>query len=202
MGFVGRYAQKVEKFKFSIDKSKSLSYNNGICLKGNEAVMKLELIGIISNNGATLKFEDDLTFAEAEFLGEVYEFEGPLHVIGKIENISGSLLLAAEVVGSMKSFCARCGKQISVPLKYEISETVATEEDETDDAILLEGTVLDVDEVVLKGFYVNVPTKNLCSADCKGLCQKCGANKNEQECGCDVDVIDPRLAVIDDLFKD
>lgn len=164
--------------------------------------MKLELISIISNNGAALNFENDLTFEKTEFLGSVYEFSGPLHVVGKIENISGSLLLTAGVIGKIKSECARCGKKVELDISYDIRDYLVQNEAEAEEAVLLDGTLLDLDEVVLNNFYVNVPSKILCSPDCKGLCPHCGANMNEKECDCEKDNIDPRLAVIDDLFKD
>ncbi len=37
--------------------------------------------------------------------------------------------------------------------------------------------------------------------DCKGICPVCGQNLNEKECGCDTFVPDPRMAVIQDIFK-
>ena len=164
--------------------------------------MKLQLISIISNNGATLNFENDLTFEKTEFLGSVYEFLGPLHVVGKIENISGSLLLTAEVNGKIKSECARCTKPLEFDISFGMRENLVQSEEDAEDAVLLDGTLLDLNETVMKNFYVNVPSKILCSSDCKGLCPHCGANRNEVGCGCEDDNIDPRLAVIDTLFKD
>ena len=40
-----------------------------------------------------------------------------------------------------------------------------------------------------------------CKEDCKGLCPVCGTNLNEKECGCDRTVADPRMAAIQDIFK-
>lgn len=168
----------------------------------NESVMKLELISIISNNGAALNFDNDLTFEKTEFLGSVYEFSGPLHAVGKIENISGSLLLTAKVNGKIKSECARCKKPLEVDISYDMREILAQNESDEEDAVVLEGTLFDLSEAVLSNFYINVPSKILCSPDCKGLCPHCGANRNETVCECEEDNIDPRLAVIDDLFKD
>ena len=36
---------------------------------------------------------------------------------------------------------------------------------------------------------------------CKGICRKCGKNLNEGACGCDDSVPDPRMSVIQDIFK-
>jgi uncharacterized protein len=47
---------------------------------------------------------------------------------------------------------------------------------------------------------LSLPIKRLCDEQCKGLCQVCGADLNEGECGCVVEEIDPRLATLRDLL--
>ncbi len=37
--------------------------------------------------------------------------------------------------------------------------------------------------------------------DCKGICRKCGKNLNDGPCGCDTVELDPRMAVIAEIFK-
>ena len=44
-------------------------------------------------------------------------------------------------------------------------------------------------------------TKVLCREDCLGLCQECGANLNDGDCGCAPDEIDPRLAALQQLLN-
>ena len=73
------------------------------------------------------------------------------------------------------------------------------EDDENDEIILLEGTELDLDEVVTTAYILAMDTKNLCSDDCKGLCAKCGVDLNVETCRCKPDV-DPRLAALAQLL--
>jgi uncharacterized protein len=40
----------------------------------------------------------------------------------------------------------------------------------------------------------------LCSEDCKGLCQKCGADLNHGKCNCPEHEPDPRWAALKKLF--
>jgi uncharacterized protein len=47
-----------------------------------------------------------------------------------------------------------------------------------------------------------LPTKRLCSEDCKGLCPYCGKDLNEGRCDCEVDEIDPRFEVLKKLKFD
>ena len=60
---------------------------------------------------------------------------------------------------------------------------------------------LDVDRLIASELMVNLPMKVLCREDCKGICRKCGKNLNEGACGCDDSVPDPRMSVIQDIFK-
>jgi uncharacterized protein len=59
----------------------------------------------------------------------------------------------------------------------------------------------DVDKLVYSEVLIDVPLRVLCSEDCRGLCYKCGANLNRGECGCDRVQLDPRMSVIQDIFK-
>ena len=63
------------------------------------------------------------------------------------------------------------------------------------------GYELDIVEFVKICVLMNMPSKILCREDCKGLCPKCGANLNIAECGCDRAVLDPRMSIIRDLFR-
>ena len=43
---------------------------------------------------------------------------------------------------------------------------------------------------------VDLPTKVLCSEDCKGICRVCGHNLNEGTCDCEDTGLDPRMSVV------
>ena len=58
-----------------------------------------------------------------------------------------------------------------------------------------------MDELILEEVIPLLPTKVLCDEDCRGLCPVCGTNLNKEECGCDRTVKDPRMAAIQDIFK-
>ena len=80
-----------------------------------------------------------------------------------------------------------------------LAETL--EDEENDEIVLLEGSEVDLDELVTTAFVLAMDTKNLCSEDCKGLCAKCGADLNLGPCGCRPEV-DPRLAALAQLLDD
>ena len=61
--------------------------------------------------------------------------------------------------------------------------------------------IADLVAVAREQVYLALPLKPVCSADCRGLCPTCGANRNRLECGCRNETADPRLAPLLDIRK-
>jgi uncharacterized protein len=59
----------------------------------------------------------------------------------------------------------------------------------------------DLEMIAAEQILLHLPLKPVCDADCKGLCPTCGADRNQIECGCRSEAIDPRLAPLLDLRK-
>jgi uncharacterized protein len=57
------------------------------------------------------------------------------------------------------------------------------------------GEEIDLSPLVREQTILALPTRPLCDPECRGLCPRCGASRNEEDCGCVVDAGDPRLAV-------
>ena len=52
------------------------------------------------------------------------------------------------------------------------------------DAYVYEGDEIDFINIVEQTLDFNLPQRVLCSEECKGLCQDCGANLNKEDCSC------------------
>lgn len=103
--------------------------------------------------------------------------------------------------------CDRCLDPVRVELEFEVIRTIdlnktdnGSEEDLLEQPYVI-GYNLDVDQLVCDELILNLPMKVLCSEDCKGICNRCGTNLNHETCDCDVRSTDPRMAVIQDIFK-
>ena len=72
---------------------------------------------------------------------------------------------------------------------------------ELDEDYYLEGTSFDTEVLIHNEVLVNLPMKVLCRENCKGICNRCGANLNYETCECDKSTPDPRMSVIQDIFK-
>jgi DUF177 domain-containing protein len=77
----------------------------------------------------------------------------------------------------------------STELENEVEENDLETSYYTDDQI-------DLGELMREQFYLALPMKPLCSADCRGLCPQCGTNLNTGTCDCSPVWEDPRLAAL------
>ena len=59
------------------------------------------------------------------------------------------------------------------------------------------GDMIDLTEVVRQHLVLALPIAPRCSSDCRGLCPRCGADRNAGTCGCDTEGIDPRLQALE-----
>ncbi|MFA6435160.1 MAG: DUF177 domain-containing protein [Elusimicrobiales bacterium] len=85
----------------------------------------------------------------------------------------GSLLLEGLVKADLDLQCARCGELFTAPFSETFDEVY---EDSVES--------IDVCGPLTESVAVMTPLKPLCAADCKGLCQVCGGNRNHKICAC------------------
>lgn len=164
--------------------------------------MKLDLKDVTGAYGTSVPFEYEADLHDWEMNGE-YPFQTPIKISGAVYNRLGVLELHADIAAVYKTRCARCLKPIEVPVGAVCDMTLSydRENDERDDIYLLEGDYVDLDDVVLPALLLEINMTYLCKEDCKGLCQKCGADLNEGECGCSKVEIDDRLAILKTLLE-
>ena len=132
---------------------------------------------------------------------EDVSFEGEVRIEGKV-GFTGEVYRVEGEIAVTKNFnCDRC----LVPVKRE--EIYALREDFADtvrdDAFLLAASGdIELYDAVRETIIAAQPAANYCRDDCLGLCRVCGKNLNDGDCGCDRQVIDPRLAVLGDFFSE
>lgn len=165
--------------------------------------MIIDLSEIIRDSAKEILLDNSIEPENIEFMGESFVFNSPLHVVGKITNNTKALELRARAEGTMEVHCARCRRPITVPISFGISEIILREsgEEPDEEIIVAENEQIELYDIVLNNFLMNVEGRYLCSDDCKGLCQKCGKDLNTGDCGCDNDEIDPRWAGLAEIMK-
>jgi uncharacterized protein len=164
--------------------------------------MKVNVSDIVKTDGASLKvsfreYITDLGDAEDQFqFPEPVEFEGELVNVGGMSKLSGRLQTA------YRTDCYRCLKEVDGLVDVMIQENFVESENSTDhEAYTYEGNYVFIDKVLQDSILLNLPMKQVCEEACKGLCPKCGSNRNMEDCSCIEDTTDPRMEALKDFFQ-
>ena len=116
-----------------------------------------------------------------------------------LESVSGGILVSGTVRAPWHGACRRCLEEAKGELVAEICELCLELEDE--DSYRVTGDLLDLAPLARDACILELPLAPLCTADCRGLCPSCGANRNLEPCGCGVSS-DPRWASLAALLGD
>jgi uncharacterized protein len=112
--------------------------------------------------------------------------------------------------GRVLGTCARCleeyGFDLDRPFVFVLTPRTAAlggTRLSPDDMALsyYEGEEIDLTPLVHEQAMLALPTRPLCSEDCRGLCSRCGANLNAGPCGCPAAPADARLAALHALSR-
>jgi uncharacterized protein len=68
------------------------------------------------------------------------------------------------------------------------------------DVTYLEDDQINTDQLLRENLLLSLPLQPLCRDDCRGLCPRCGANLNQEPCGCERPPADPRMDALRKLL--
>ena len=134
---------------------------------------------------------------------EPFEFEGEeiravekVYVEGVAISENDVIVINASIKTKLKLNCSRCLDTFIYPIDIDIEErfTNNSEHCKDENVVFVKGDALDITEIVENSIISTLPIKRLCSKNCKGLCQSCGANLNKEACNCNNEDVDLRLA--------
>jgi len=136
----------------------------------------------------------------------------PPEVSGEIRREDRRVHVQGRVVARVQLECDRCLKLIELPVDssfdleyvtqqdYQAQQAVELTEDDLD-LTVFDGEVIDIDALVTEEILLAVPDHVLCQENCKGICPKCGADRNSVDCGCQTEDTDPRWAGLKELVN-
>jgi uncharacterized protein len=145
-------------------------------------------------------------------LAETLRLSGPVSVSTEARRKDGRIQIRGELTAAGSTECSRCLEPVPLTIAAPFDvfyESQASAEDlhdlEVTDENLsvaeLAGDAIDLSELVREQVLLNVPARILCSEECRGLCESCGANKNLSPCGCETETIDPRWQALKGLVE-
>lgn len=114
-----------------------------------------------------------------------YSFASPVSVDGKIFNRAGVVYLEYAVGFTLSLSCDRCLKEFERSYHFDFSHIVVPSVNgDNDDYIVADGESIQLNDIAFTDLLLQLPSKNLCKDDCKGLCMVCGCDLNVSECNC------------------
>jgi uncharacterized protein len=134
-----------------------------------------------------------------------------VRVLGKVaveltaEKHAQEVRVRGKLTAEFEVPCARCLEPVKVPLDakfdqfYQSHETrrlvgeIELQEKDTEIAFYF-GDFIEVSDIIREQILLGLPMKPVCREDCKGLCPRCGKNRNMEVCNCQALFLDPRFA--------
>ena len=128
----------------------------------------------------------------------------PILATGEIVDQAGYMRLTLDADVPAVAECSRCLEQVDASFHVHLEKNVAEKERladaDTDDYLIVEDEKLDAQTPFTEQIILEIPSKFLCREDCRGLCPKCGRNRNFGDCGCSEKEPDPRFDVLRKLL--
>jgi len=129
-----------------------------------------------------------------------------------LQNLDGSaritrtpqgLLVQVKLRAAIQTECARCLTDLFQQLNTDFTELYAfsIRTASESELILPEDGYIDLGPLVREYMVLETPINPLCHPDCQGICAVCGEAQHEQVHHHEVEVNDPRLAVLKTLLE-
>ena len=135
--------------------------------------MKIELQGIPPEGIILREDEDPSRFN----LGEPgLELNSPVHCRIQADLVGGFLLLKGELSFEVRFTCSRCLARFTRTIFVKDFRYRLRIEDPN--------RPIDLTDKIRQDIILALPSKPLCSEECRGLCPICGVNLNQGSCTC------------------
>jgi uncharacterized protein len=171
--------------------------------------VRIELASLEAGKGT---FAHDYSEGELVVVEDRLRLLQPPRISGDIRRDDRRAHVRGHVVARVQVECDRCLKPIELPVDssfkleyvtqddYQAQQAVELTEDDLD-LTVFDGEFIDIDELVNEEILLAVPDHILCQDNCKGICPRCGADRNSVNCGCETAEIDPRWAGLKELVN-
>ncbi len=168
------------------------------------------LVDDIPEAGLSLDLSEDGKNVEALAAGKLdFSLASPVSAHLNITRADRNLYIAGDINARVRTNCSRCLKEFEHVVQADFSVFYVNGEGEGREVELkaadmdvqyFKGPELDTNEILLAQLALEMPMRELCRPDCKGLCPRCGADLNLGPCKCSAESkIDPRFAKLRDF---
>lgn len=126
----------------------------------------------------------------------------PLRGTLRASRTSEGIYVEGKLATAVLAECVRCLVEFSLPVTLQLDDLFYYPPSTAPQGeyVVGENGFIDLSPLVRELSLLELPMQPICKSDCQGLCQECGANLNEGDCGCLDDDVDPRLAMLGSLL--
>ena len=128
-------------------------------------------------------------------------FTTPVSLDGEVIKEGDIYYINGKGTVGMSMPCDRCLEPVSFSVDFELNEKFSSNASYDEEIETFSGDSIDLTSIVIRNILAVLPMKVVCSDDCKGICDRCGTNLNRGTCDCAGKSLDPRMSVIQDIFK-
>lgn len=168
------------------------------------------IVDVTALRDAQTSFDFQIAPDEIDLEGEVVNLKDAVKVEGNLKKGIAQTDVQGIISAEIEVECSRCLQPAEIFLNFPFEAAFVTAENYTQEKeaelraddleiSVFEGNKIDLTELAREQILLNLPTQVFCREDCKGLCQKCGANLNLIDCKCEKKEIDPRWAALRNL---
>jgi uncharacterized protein len=122
-----------------------------------------------------LSLDEEIKPEALDLETELIKFRSNLRVKAQASRVLNALIVKLNMSAVLAAPCSRCLEEFEWQFSKDAQLSFTL-----DSGV----TVVDLNPDIREEVMLDYPMKPLCNADCRGLCLKCGKNKNEGGCNC------------------
>ena len=168
------------------------------------------IVDLVEIEGSPRPFDFSISADELDLENANFRLRGDVQATGEVVKRAAQIDLKGSVKAPAEIDCTRCLEPVLQDLAIDFAVSFVTPENfasdkerevaaEDLDLDVIDSDRIDLKDLVREQILLNLPEQVFCTPDCKGLCLKCGSNRNLIDCKCDLDETDPRWAALKNL---
>lgn len=169
--------------------------------------MKLDVAKLEHSPGKIFHIRQESSLTPLDYKGLKLKLESPIQLTGEAFFKDDTVYLDATIKATIRRRCSRCSKELLVEVTRRDDFEFKRGENEGE-RLSSQWFVYGYrgQEIELLSLFSNLivsslDPKPLCKPDCAGICPRCGADLNEEDCKCvEEKQVDPRLAKLKELL--
>ena len=164
--------------------------------------MRFDLSDVLNRVSDSLVVGELVDLTGVRYRG-IKPFSAPVSMTAAARFRDGVVSLDCSYTGRLELVCDRCLAPFVQELSLRCSHIVVRELSGPDDETFLVAPdgIVELSQLATNAILPELPSRFLCSEDCKGLCPVCGRDRNTGVCSCTPGRAETPLQALKDLLN-